>query len=318
MISEEDIKFHSGATRLAGTLKLPATHGEFPGVVLVSGSGQVDRNENAKKLPIDALEQIAKHLAEHGIATLRYDKRGVGASEGEFWETGFYDNVADAKAAIHYMRAHEYIQTHQVFVLGHSEGAVIASRLAATDQELAGAILLAGTAQSGEDVLLWQSRQVIKGMHGLNGFLIHALHLDVQKAQRKQLDKIKKTSRDWVRFQLIAKLNAKWYREFMAYNPAEDMPKISIPILAITGSKDIQVNPADLEKMSTLINSEFESHEIPDLTHMLRTDPNEPTLSAYRELVQHPVDAQVLDIITNWLQRHTLNPSSIPVISERV
>jgi uncharacterized protein len=318
MISEEDIKFHSGATRLAGTLMLPDVQDEIPGVVLVPGSGQVDRDENAKKLPIDAFEQIAKHLADRGIATLRYDKRGVGASEGNFWKTGFYDNVADATAAIHYMKSHEYIRTHQVFVLGHSEGAVIASRLAAMDQELAGAILLAGTAQSGEDVLLWQSGQVTKGMHGLSGFLIRALHVDVQIAQRKQLDKIKNTTRDWVRIQLIAKLNAKWFREFMAYNPVEDMPKISIPVLAITGSKDIQVNPADLEKMSVLINSEFESHEIPDLTHMLRTDPNEPTLSAYRELVQRPVDAQMLDIITNWLQRHTLNPSSVPVMSERV
>ena len=318
MISEEDITFHSGGHRLAGTLMLPDVQEEAPGVVLVPGSGQVDRNENAKKLPIDAFEQIAKHLARHGIATLRYDKRGVGMSDGNFWETGLYDNVADASAAIHFLRLHEFIQTHQVFVLGHSEGAVIASRLAAIDQELAGAILLAGTAQSGEDVLLWQSGQLTKGMRGLNGFLIRALHVDIQKAQRKQLDKIKKTSRDWVRIQFIAKLNAKWYREFMAYNPAEDMSKIRIPVLAITGSKDIQVNPADLEKMSALINSEFESHKIPDLTHMLRRDPNEPTLAAYRELVQRPVDAQMLEIITNWLQRHTLNPSSIPAMSERV
>jgi len=317
MISEEDILFHSAETRLAGTLVLPGLHHEFPGLVLVPGSGQVDRDENAKKLPINAFKEIAHHLADQGIATLRYDKRGVGASGGHFWETGFYDNVADAMAAIHYLRMHENIRKNQVFVLGHSEGAVIATRLAANDPELAGAVLLAGTAQSGEDVLLWQSKQVTKGMRGLNGFLIRALHIDIQKAQRKQLDKIKKTKRDWGRVQLIAKINTKWLREFMAYNPAEDMPDIWIPVLAITGSKDIQVNPADLEKMSGLIQSEFESHEIADLTHLLRTDPGEPSMAAYQNLVQQPVDEQVLALVTDWLQRHILEPSSIPVMTER-
>ena len=316
MFSEEDITFTSGEISLAGTLMLPSQQSEIPGVVLVPGSGQVDRNENAKKLPINAFKEIADHLANQGIATLRYDKRGVGASGGNFWETGFYDNVADATAAIHFMRTHENIRTDQVFVLGHSEGAVIATQLAATDPELAGAILLAGTAQSGEDVLLWQGQQVAKGMRGLNGFLIRALHIDIQKAQRKQLDKIKKIKRDWCHVQLIAKINAKWYREFLTYNPANDMPKIRIPVMAITGSKDIQVNPADLEKMAALIHSEFESHEITGLTHILRVDPSDPSLTTYPQLIQCPVDLQVLNILTNWLERHTFRLSSIPAMKE--
>ena len=316
MISEEDITFHSGTIQLAGTLALPGLQSEVPGVVLVPGSGQVDRNENAKKLPINAFKEIATHLANQGIATLRYDKRGVGASEGNFWATGIYDNVADATAAIHYLRSHENIRADQVFVLGHSEGAVIATRLAATDHELAGAILLAGTAQSGENVLLWQSKQVTDGIRGFSGFLIHALHIDVQKAQRKQLDKIKKTKRDWVRVQLIAKINAKWLREFIAYNPADDMPKIRIPVIAITGSKDIQVDPLDLAKMAALIKSDFESHKIQDLTHILRIDPGEPNIRTYPKLVQSPVDLQVLIIITNWLERHTFRLSPIPAMKE--
>jgi len=316
MILEEDITFQSGDNRLAGTLMLPDLQNEFPGVVLIPGSGQVNRNENAKKLPINAFKEIAHFLANQGIATLRYDKRGVGASGGNFWETGFYDNVADASAAIQFARSHENINAEQVFVLGHSEGAVIATRLAATDPNLAGAILLAGTAHSGEEVLLWQGQQVANGMRGLNGFLIHTLHIDIQKAQRKQLDKIKKAKGDSSRLQLIAKINAKWYREFMAYNPADDMPNIRIPVMAITGSKDIQVNPADLKKMASLIPSDFESHEIADLTHILRTDPNEPSLKAYSQLVQSPVELQVLNIIENWLERHTSSLATIPAMKQ--
>jgi uncharacterized protein len=304
MAIEHDILFSSGSLTLAGTVMLPNDRGTFPGVVLIPGSGQVDRNENAKKLAINALREIATDLANKGIATLRYDKRGVGASQGDFWTTGFYDNISDASAALRFFKSYEHIRSDQVFVLGHSEGAVITTRLGATGAEVAGLILLAGTAQPGEDVMLWQGEKAVKGMSGLNGFLINTLHIDVQKAQRKQFEKIKRSTKDWYRVQLIAKLNAKWMREFLAYNPADDLSKIQVPVLAITGSKDIQVNPSDLKRMAGLVTSEFEGHEVPDVTHILRAEAGEATLSTYRQQVQGPVDKRVLDIISDWLQRH--------------
>lgn len=304
MAIEQDVTFYSGLQSIAGTLVLPESQGTFPGVLLIPGSGQVDRNENARKLAINAFRDIAMDLAQKGFATLRYDKRGVGESQGDFWETGFYDNVSDASTALHFFKFNEYIQPDHVFMLGHSEGAVIATRLAATGSDVAGAILLSGTAQSGQDVMLWQGEKVAKGMRGLNGFLIKALHIDVQKAQRKQLEKIKQSTKDWYRVQLIAKVNAKWMREFLAYNPADDLPKIRVPVLAITGSKDIQVNPADLERMAALVNSEFEKHEVPNVTHLLRTESGEPTLSTYRQQVLQPVDERVLNFISDWLKRH--------------
>lgn len=306
MTIEQEISFYSGPHILAGTLMIPDSpglEGTFPGVLLVPGSGRVDRNENAKKLPIDAFREIATDLANQGIASLRYDKRGVGESQGDFWSTGFYDNVADAATALHVLQFNEHIQPEHVFILGHSEGAVIATRLAATGADVAGVILLAGTARSGEDDLLWQGEQVAMSMRGLNGFLIRTLHIDVQKAQRKQLEKIKRSTKDWYRMQLIAKVNAKWMREFLTYNPAEDLPKIQAPVLAITGSKDIQVNPSDLQRMAGLIKSEFEWHEVPDVTHLLRAEAGEPTLSTYKQQVQQPVDVRVLNIISGWLQQ---------------
>ena len=304
MTIEQEVSFYSGPHVLTGTLTLPDEQGTFPGVLLVPGSGQVDRNENAKKLAINAFHDIAMNLAMKGIATLRYDKRGVGESQGEFLETGFFDNVSDAATALHFLKFNEYIQPDHVFILGHSEGAVIATRLAGTGADVAGVILLAGTAESGEDVILWQSEQVADGMHGLNGFLIKALHIDVQKAEHKQLDKIKQSTKDWYRVGLFAKLNAKWTREFLEYNPADDLPNIQVPVLAITGSKDIQVNPSDLKRMAELVPSEFEWHEVPDVTHILRDETGEPTLSTYRQQVRQPVDERVLNFISDWLKRH--------------
>jgi pimeloyl-ACP methyl ester carboxylesterase len=305
MATEQEISFYSGPHILAGTLALPdlpGVEGTFPGVLLVPGSGQVNRNENAKKLRINALQEIAAYLAGKGFASLRYDKRGVGESQGDFWSTGFYDNVSDAATALHVLKFNESIQPEHVFILGHSEGAIIATRLAAAGADVAGAILLAGTAESGEDVMLWQAGRVVKGMRGLNGFLIKALHIDVQKAQRRQLDKIKQSTKDWYRAGLFAKVNAKWTREFLAYNPAEDLPKIQVPVLGITGSKDIQVNPSDLKRMAGLVKSEFKWHEVPDVTHVLRAETGEPTLSTYKHQIQHPVDKRVMNIISDWLR----------------
>ena len=304
MAIEHDTSFSSGSLILAGTVMLPNAQGTFPGVVLIPGSGQVDRNENAKKLAINAFREIATNLANKGIASLRYDKRGVGASQGDFWATGFYDNVSDSSSALRFFKLYEQVRSDQVFVLGHSEGAVIATRLVATGAEVAGVILLAGTAQSGETVMVWQGEKVVKGMRGFNGFLINALHIDLQKAQRKRFEKIKRSAKDWYRMQLIAKLNAKWMREFLAYNPADDLPKIQVPVLAITGSKDIQVDPSDLKRMARLVTSEFEGHEVPDVTHILRAEAGEATLSTYRQQVQQPVDKRVLNIISDWLQWH--------------
>jgi pimeloyl-ACP methyl ester carboxylesterase len=309
MIIEQEVVFESGSQRLAGTMIYPHSEGRSPGVVLIPGSGQVDRDENSKRLQINAFREIANHLAGEGVASLRYDKRGVGESDGDFWKTGFYDNVSDARSALSFLKSQDEILSDQIFLVGHSEGALIATKLAGMGADVAGIVLLAGAAQSGEEILLWQGKQVTKGMKGFNKWLIDLLHIDVLKTQRKQLEKIKNSTKDWYRVQLIAKLNAKWMREFLSYNPAEDLPKIQVPVLAITGTKDIQVNPDDLNRMAELVKSDFEWHEVPDLTHILRVEIGQPSLSTYKEQIRHPVDERILLILSDWLNRHLQKPS---------
>src|SRR2546425_387986 len=232
-IQEQDIRFRSGERELAGTMALPGSGGPFPGVLLLPGSGQVDRNDNHKKIRLNALSDISHSLAQHSIASLRYDKRGVGQSEGDYWATGFYDRVQDARAALQYLKQQKHIQPENIFLLGHSEGAFISTRLAGGGAEAAGVILLAGSAQSGEAVLKWQAVQVAKGLKGINGWLIKRLRIDVSKAQQKQIEKIKRSKKNWFRQQLLVKINARWLREFMAYNPVEDLSRITVPVLAI-------------------------------------------------------------------------------------
>ena len=168
---------------------------------------------------------------------------------------------------------------------------------------MAGVILLAGGAQSGEAELKWQVLQVAKGLKGINGWLIKILRIDISKSQQKQLDKIKKSKKDWFRQQIIVKINAKWMREFLIYDPARDLPKIAVPVLAITGSKDIQVDPDDLKRMANLVQASFEHHLIPGMTHILRIEKGEATLSKYKEQAKKPTEQKVLDLILRWLER---------------
>lgn len=301
-----EVTFQSGPLRLAGTLLLPGTEGRYPAVLLLPGSGPLDRDENIQRLPINAMREIAEYLASQGIPSFRYDKRGVGASQGDYYCTGFFDCVTDAAAAVNWLRSQDEVRPDKVFVLGHSEGAGIAMRLAGTGAEVAGIILLAGWTQSGEDMLLWQAEQVVPGMGGFNAWLIRLLHIDIRKAQAKQLAKIKRSKKDWYR-QLHVKINAKWMREFLSYTPAGDLAKTRVPVLAITGSRDIQIDSAELVRMAELVKGEFEGHEVPDLTHMLRADTSSgrPSTKTYQEQIKKPVDARLLAIIGRWLKRQT-------------
>ena len=298
---EQDLDFVSNGFRLAGTLALPDGDGPFPGAVFVAGSGEVDRNENHKKMAMNVFNELARHLAEHGFASFRFDKRGVGASDGEFASTGFYDNVADAASAFRLIQDHEQVDANRVFVIGHSEGALIASRLAGEGIATAGVVLLAGTAHPGDEVLRWQAAEVVKHIKGFPGWLIRVLPIDPLKTQAKLLAKVASSTGDTMRVQLVVKLNAKWMREFIAYNPADDLARSRCPVLAITGQNDIQVNPADISRMKEIVAGSFEGHVVPGVSHLLRA--GEPGTGDYKRQAQSPLDGRVTSLLVEWLER---------------
>jgi pimeloyl-ACP methyl ester carboxylesterase len=301
---ERDVQFMSGSVPIAGTIATPDSGDRFPGALLIPGSGQVDRDENHKKLRLNVFKEMSAYLAGNGIATLRYDKRGVGASGGNYWETGMYDNVAVAVSGLNFMKTQPYFNGNKIFLIGHSEGAFISVKVAADGAAVAGVVLLAGAAHSGEDVMKWQAIQVARGMKGFNAFLIKLLRIDVSKSQQKMLNRLKDSTKDYMRVQLFARLNAKWFREFLAYNPADDLPKIKVPVLAVTGEKDIQVDANDLNLMAEIVRAPFEYHILPDVTHLLRPSAGEPSISDYKKLVKEPLDPRILELILAWLRAH--------------
>ena len=313
---ELEIRFPGPDRDLSGTLTLPEGGGRCPAAVLVSGSGPLDRNSNAPRLAIDSARQLAHALAGLGVASLRYDKRGVGDSrlrrdgttEGKngWLRAGLFDNADDVAAAFTALAARPEVDPERVFLSGHSEGAVLAARTAASllaapaGPYPAGVALLACAAVPGDAVLRWQVQKIVPTLPAPVRGLLRLLRVDPVAKVARNHEKLRATTGDTARVGL-ATVNAKWFREYLDYDPRTDLARLDLPVLAVTGSKDLQVDPADLAVIAATVPGPVETWLAPDVTHLLRTEPGTPSLRAYKAQVRRPVDPEILDRVTGWL-----------------
>ncbi|WP_182882369.1 alpha/beta hydrolase family protein [Microbispora sp. H10949] len=316
-----DLTFDSAGHRFAGTLTLPEGDGPFPAALLLPGSGPVDRDSDHRRLPLKVTRELAEALAAAGIATYRYDKRGVGASTGEFLATGFLEGMTDAAAALAALRSRPEIDPSRVAVTGHSEGALIAANLAATVEPprepgsgsgagsgdgpgarpvVAAVVLLSPSAKPGAETLRWQAERLAPSMPAAVRWLLRLTRTDLVTKVLKNHERIRRTTTDVARIGGV-RINARWTREFLDHDPVADLGGIHAPVLAVTGEKDLQVDPADLARVADSVPGPVETHVIPDLDHILRRQPGPPSLRAYRREAREPVDAQVKAIVTGWL-----------------
>jgi uncharacterized protein len=299
-IRREEVRFRSGGLTLAGTFAAPAADGPAPAVLMLQGSGRTDRDDNAKALAIDVFPQLSAAIERHGLATFRYDKRGVGGSEGDYFGSDVDDRLTDAVAAVAWLRARPEVDASRVIALGHSEGAMVAVRLAAGAAPVAGAVLLAGSAMTGEQILTLQGRQIAQSLTGISKWVVRLLRIDPLKSQREALNRIRSSQGPVVRMQ-GRKINAAWMRQFMAYDPAPDLARVEGPVLAITGDRDLQVDPDDLDVMRGLVKGPFQALRPSGVTHLLRAEGGKRGLSGYKEQARRPVDPRVISAVTDWL-----------------
>lgn len=294
-----DITFLSAGASLAGTYTTPDGPGPYPAALLLSGSGPLDRDGSHKRLKLNVSGDLATELAEAGWASLRYDKRGVGASEGDYLSTGFFDELADAEAARDWLLTRSDVAT--VVAIGHSGGALQSAELAGRAPAIAGAVLLSTSAKTGEETLRWQARQIgDRLLPGPVRALMHLFRTDVLKQQDKSIAKLKATTADVTRMNLV-KVNAKWMREFIAYDPLPAIAAASAPLLAITGSKDVQVDPADLAVVAATA-PHAQVLEVPDVDHILRYEPGPISNPRYYgRQIGKPLDPRVTEAIITWL-----------------
>ncbi|MFF2217420.1 alpha/beta hydrolase family protein [Streptomyces antibioticus] len=296
-------------TPLAGTLTLPAGPGPHPAVLLLHGSGPLDRDGNTPKLRMNLARPMAEALAARGIATLRYDRRGTGSTPGDWLTAGFTDNRRDATAAVRALARRADIRTDAIGVVGHSEGSLHAMRLGSRT-DVRAVVLLAGFAGAGEDAFRWQGHSIVSSMPAP----VRLLRRPLAGLGSQALARVKKTRTDVVRA-AGNKVNARWLREMLAHDTRNDLAAIRASVLAITGDKDIQVDPDHLEEIARLVPGGADIHRVNDLTHVLRRDSVRPSLTHYRRLLREPVDPQLLDLVSEWLARR-LDADAHPAFGE--
>jgi alpha/beta superfamily hydrolase len=160
MHTEEDVVFTNGNIKLAGTLTIPKIEGRHPAIVMITGSGPLNRDE--EYLGFKIFKKIADHFTQQGIATLRYDSRGVGGSTGNVFLSTFPDFANDVMAAIDFLKNRSEINSTQIGLCGHSEGGFIAPLCASNSDDVAFIILISGGGHIGEKLFLAQSELLMK------------------------------------------------------------------------------------------------------------------------------------------------------------
>jgi len=255
---------------LAGSLELPPGEGPHPAVLLLSGIGPQDRDANYGQVaPIKPFELIADALTDAGVAVLRYDDRGVGASSGDHAATIVSDFTADAEAALAFLRSRDDIDPARIGLLGHGEGAIYAADIAATDPEVAFVVGMAPPAVTGLELLVDQnvnasralddSPEGIERVRDLSRRLYAAvIGLDIPLAEGLTAefygslwDEVDPERRDalgereaFVSTQVATQIPiffSPWYRSFLVTDPAADWAQVEVPILGIFGASDTQV-----------------------------------------------------------------------------
>ncbi len=324
-----DVTFPGGAdgVTLAGTLTEPEQEGAAPGVVLVTGSGPQDRDETvAGHKPFLVL---ADALTRHGIAVLRYDDRGVGASTGDFATATTADFAADAEAAIRFLRSRDEVASDKVGVLGHSEGALVAAILASHEDGPAFAVLLAPPGVPGDEILLSQARRAME----ISGGSEQAIDANVA-ARRALFATVKSGASDAeIRASLekhaaavfgqadpppamvatvLAQLTSPWMRYFMSYDPATALAHAKVPELALFGGKDTQVIPelnAPAVKEALAKSGQDVTVEVlPGLNHLFQGSKT-GAVAEYRNIEQ-TMSPKVLDRIATWIIGHMRSRSA--------
>jgi len=305
---EKSIQIDAGSTKLAASLCTPKETGKFPMVLLIQGSGNADRNDNSPSSKNQTPKASVEFYNSLGFGSLRYDKRGVAESGGDFYSAGHSDLVADAEFALNFLYNNENCDINNIFLVGHSEGALISCCIAKQNKYLAGIVLLCPVYTRVEDTLIKQAENLStlsRNQKGVLGLLFRTFFCfyDPVKGQRKFNERIRKSSDDVIRYMLM-KTPAKWYREILDIEPHDLYVNVDCPALVIGGSKDMQCDPEDIQRIEQAVSGPVECHLIKDLTHVLRKEPGDMALSTNYELLKQPFDAELKEIIGKWIQRN--------------
>lgn len=321
--NEEEFFFtnsHDGV-KLAGTLTCPKDKGKHGAVLLITGSGPQNRNEEVfNHRPFLVLSD---YLTRKGFVVLRYDDRGVGKSGGNFSKATTTDFVNDAAAGVLYLKTRPEVKPGRIGLIGHSEGGIVSSILASLSADVAFVVLMAGPGVRGDEIIVRQteklsrlagaSQEVAAGNGAIERKILNiverekddtkaAAELRSLMAQIQGNDPSKKAAME----QEIKGLLSPWYRNMLTLDPAVYLSRVKCPVLALNGEKDCQVDPEQnlpaIEKaLKAAGNGNFTVREMPGLNHLFQKAKT-GALSEYAS-IDETINPAVLQLIAAWLDK---------------
>jgi pimeloyl-ACP methyl ester carboxylesterase len=319
----------NGDVSLAGTLTMPEGPGPHPAVVLVTGSGAQNRDEEIFGFKVFAV--LADHLTRQGIAVFRYDDRGVGESTGNIATSTSADFATDALAAVAQLKAMPMVDAAKVGVLGHSEGAAVAAIAAAQSSDVAFIVMLAGPGLPGDVVTRGQAADGARTLGATDAQVeaVVAAHRAAMEAAKSGAGEAE--VRERVKGLIAAQLDTQppaalaalgdravfieqrsaqatrnlmtpWMRFFLAFDPAETLRKVTVPVYAAFGALDTQVPPATNEapvRSALAGNSRATVKVYPEANHLFQKA-NTGQVTEYA-LLDKAFVAPLLEDLSAWI-----------------
>ena len=317
----EEVKFENkkDKIKLAGTLTLPEKNGKFPAVILITGSGPQNRDEEL--LDHKPFLVLSDFLTKNGIAVLRFDDRGTAKSTGDFKNATTFDFATDVEYAIEYLQKRKEINKDKIGLIGHSEGGIIAPIIASENKDIDFIVLMAGSTLRGDKLLLLQKYKIETQM-GINKQVVESnqqifagayeiiLNENIEKEvlydtlSHYFISKYGKALPENQKDALINQLTSTWMINFIRLDPVVYLEKVSCPILAINGNKDLQVpSKENLEVIENIFrkseNTKVKIKELEGLNHLFQECETGAT-SEYATIEQ-TISPIALKEILNWI-----------------
>lgn len=331
VVKEVRFKNQEQNVELAGTLTLPSSTGKYPAVVLISGSGPQDRDQTF--MGHKTFLVLADFLTKKGIAVLRFDDRGVGDSTGNFAAATSADFASDVSAAVNYLSSHANVAKDNIGLIGHSEGGLIAPIAANTSPNVKFIALLAGPGQNGNEIAVWQVKTILKATglseeaanagsnmtRALNEVVMMNSDSTTLTSELKSTydrnwqalpenikSEIKKIGGGKLSQARIKELTSNWTKFFLAHNPEVYLGKLQIPVLAIHGTKDTQMDAKqNLKKISDALHEHplHRVEEIAGVNHLFQ-QANTGFMTEYAK-IEETMSPKVLEVIGDWVLKVT-------------
>ncbi len=302
--NDVDIRVPAAGFTLSGTLSRPTTAEpsvRLPAVILVSGDGTNDRDENIAGLPV--FGQLASLLADRGFVVARYDKRGIGQSGGRAESGTISDYAEDVRAVAKALADRADVDGKRLIVLGHGQGAAVAMLAASREKRIAAVVLVNGFASSGADLVLEQ-QQAALARSSLPDADKQA-RVDLQK--RIQAAVLSGSGWDTIPANMRAAADTAWFRSFLAFEPASVLPKLRQPILVLHGELDRQMSVQQGDRLVQIASGRkrartTELHRLSGVNHIL-SQAVTGEVDEYMTLANKQVVPEAADVLSAWIGR---------------